>query len=106
MGTVISKKMLFLRGFIIVLILCFFQEQAWGADCKVFKQKCQALCLEQSGGVSSAQCWGTLCIVIAKPVMGQHFILMDSNVKIHLVLLKLKTTLGLKSKDLWIMSNY
>merc|ERR1711935_1326172 len=54
----ISLKMVFVRGFIIVLILCLFQDQAWGADCKVFKKKCQALCIEQSGGVSSAQCWG------------------------------------------------
>merc|ERR1712136_216104 len=27
-------------------------------DCTIFKEECQALCLEQSGGVISAQCWG------------------------------------------------
>merc|ERR1711894_383816 len=27
-------------------------------DCTEFKEECQALCLEQSGGVISAQCWG------------------------------------------------
>ena len=27
-------------------------------DCVYFKEQCQELCLIQSGGVSSAQCWG------------------------------------------------
>ena len=36
--------------------ICYILEDH--PDCTIFKEECQALCLEQSGGVISAQCWG------------------------------------------------
>ena len=44
-----------------------------GPDCKVFKQKCQALALEKSGGVSSAQCWGNPLYCYCKASDGTVF---------------------------------
>ena len=43
------------------------------SDCKDFKKQCQTLCLAQSGGVSSAQCWGNPLYCYCKASDGTVF---------------------------------
>ena len=54
-----SYKIFFIDIFSFINQLCLHPVILKGdPDCVYFKEQCQELCLIQSGGVSSAQCWG------------------------------------------------